>query len=101
MANITLTKCTRVPTTDFIAPTTPHNLIEHSKHHRILLSNLFEKAEQVKNGLGPNASEPLIKSKVFEGNRPSTSIMSLLTSATLGGCFFLSLSWVGSVNRTL
>ena len=35
--------------------------------------------------MGPNASEPLIKSKVFEGNRPSNSIIfPLLTPATLG-----------------
>ena len=40
-----------------------------------------------------SSSEVLIKSKVFEGNRPSTSIMfSLLTPATLGECFFFSLS---------
>ena len=42
--------------------------------------------EEVKKELGPNASQALIKSKVFEGNRPSTSIMfPLLTPATLGG----------------
>jgi glucose-6-phosphate isomerase len=53
--------------------------------------------------LGPNAREALIKSKVFEGNRQSTSIMfSLLMHATLGGCFLFSFSlWVGSVNWTL
>ena len=40
----------------------------------------------MKKELGPNASQALIKSKVFEGNRPSTSIMfPLLTPATLGG----------------
>ena len=39
--------------------------------------------------LGEGASEALVKSKVFAGNRPSTSIMfPLLTPATLGG--FLS-----------
>ena len=35
--------------------------------------------------LGDGASEALVKSKVFGGNRPSTSIMfPLLTPATLG-----------------
>ena len=35
--------------------------------------------------LGEGASEALVKSKVFAGNRPSTSIMfPLLTPATLG-----------------
>lgn len=43
----------------------------------------------MKKELGPNASEALIKSKVFQGNRPSTSIMfPLLTPATLGGSLF-------------
>ena len=47
----------------------------------------------MKKELGPNASQALIKSKVFEGNRPSTSIMfPLLTPATLGESFFISLS---------
>jgi len=39
--------------------------------------------------LGAGASETLVKSKVFEGNRPSNSIMfPLLTPATLGQCFW-------------
>ncbi len=40
--------------------------------------------------VGPNASEALVKSKVFEGNRPSNSIMfPLLTPATLGALIAL------------
>ena len=40
--------------------------------------------------LGEGASEALVKSKVFGGNRPSTSIMfPLLTPATLGEFFYL------------
>ena len=40
--------------------------------------------------LGPNASEPLVKSKVFEGNRPSNSIIfPLLTPSTLGALIAL------------
>ena len=43
--------------------------------------------------LGEGASEVLVKSKVFGGNRPSTSIMfPLLTPATLGE--FLSDAWL-------
>ena len=50
----------------------------------------------MKKELGPNASQALIKSKVFEGNRPSTSIMfPLLTPATLGGSFLFSHSLFG------
>ncbi|KAG7093512.1 phosphatidylinositol N-acetylglucosaminyltransferase subunit gpi1 [Marasmius oreades] len=85
---------TKLIPADFIAPTTSHNPIANSKHHRILLSNFFAQPEalafgkteeQVRQDLGPNASEALVKSKIFEGNRPSNSIMfPLLTPATLG-----------------
>ncbi|KAJ3728759.1 glucose-6-phosphate isomerase [Lentinula raphanica] len=85
---------TKLIPTDFIAPATTHNPIAGSKHHRILLSNFFAQPEalafgkteeQVKKELGSGASEALIKSKVFEGNKPSNSIMfPLLTPATLG-----------------
>ena len=41
--------------------------------------------EQVRKELGEGAPDVLVKSKVFAGNRPSTSIMfPLLTPATLG-----------------
>lgn len=85
---------TKLIPADFIAPATTLNPIRDSLHHRILLSNFFaqpealafgKSEEQVRKELGPNASEPLIKSKVFEGNRPSNSIIfPLLTPATLG-----------------
>jgi glucose-6-phosphate isomerase len=88
---------TKLIPADFIAPATTHNPIENSKHHRILLSNFFAQPEalafgkteeEVRKELGANASETLVKSKVFEGNRPSNSIMfPLLTPATLGQCF--------------
>ncbi|KAI0711107.1 Phosphoglucose isomerase-domain-containing protein, partial [Fomitopsis betulina] len=71
-----------------------------SLHHRILLSNFFAQPEALAFGktrsrfarceLGPNASEPLLKSKVFEGNRPSNSIIfPKLTPATLGALIAL------------
>ncbi|TFK69343.1 glucose-6-phosphate isomerase [Pluteus cervinus] len=85
---------TKIIPADFLAPATTHNPIANSKHHRILLSNFFAQPEalafgkteeEVRAELGPNASEPLVKSKVFEGNKPSTSILfPLLTPATLG-----------------
>ncbi|TDL24580.1 glucose-6-phosphate isomerase [Rickenella mellea] len=90
---------TKLIPADFIAPATTHNPIGHSKHHRILLSNFFAQPEalafgkteeQVRKELGPNASETLVKAKVFEGNRPSNSIMfPLLTPATLGALIAL------------
>ncbi|KAF9549281.1 Phosphoglucose isomerase [Agrocybe pediades] len=90
---------TKIIPADFIAPTTTHNPIENSKHHRILLSNFFAqpealafgKTEEVaKKEFGPGASDALIKSEIFPGNRPSASIMfPLLTPATLGALIAL------------
>lgn len=87
---------TKLIPTDFIAPATSHNPLNQygANHHRILLSNFFAQPEalafgkteeDVRKELGPNAAEATIKAKVFEGNRPSNSIMfPLLTPATLG-----------------
>jgi len=36
---------TKLVPTDFLAPTTTHNPIRHSLHHRILLSNFFAQPE--------------------------------------------------------
>ncbi|KAF8589155.1 glucose-6-phosphate isomerase [Ramaria rubella] len=75
---------TKLIPADFLAPATTLNPIANSKHHRILLSNFFAQPEalafgkteeQVRKELGANATEALVKSKVFEGNRPSNSIM--------------------------
>lgn len=45
---------------------------------------------QVRTELGPDASEALVKSKVFEGNRPSNSILfPKLTPRTLGALIAL------------
>lgn len=86
---------------DFIAPATTHNPISSSKHHRILLSNYFAQTEalafgkteeEVREELGSKAAEPLVKSKVFEGNKPSNSILiPLITPSSLGELYvFLS-----------
>ncbi|KIL64682.1 hypothetical protein M378DRAFT_11257 [Amanita muscaria Koide BX008] len=90
---------TKLIPADFLAPATTHNPIRGSLHHRILLSNFFAQPEalafgkteeQVRKELGPGASEALVKSKVFEGNRPSNSIVfPLLTPATLGALIAL------------
>jgi glucose-6-phosphate isomerase len=90
---------TKIIPADFIAPATTLNPIRASLHHRILLSNFFAQPEalafgktedEVRRELGPNASEPLVKSKVFPGNRPSNSIIfPLLTPSTLGALIAL------------
>lgn len=94
---------TKLIPADFLAAATTQNPIGgSSKHHRILLSNFFAQPEalafgkteeQVRAEVGSGAGEALVKSKVFEGNRPSNSIMfPLLTPAVLGNAvsFFLS-----------
>ncbi|TFK21491.1 glucose-6-phosphate isomerase [Coprinopsis marcescibilis] len=90
---------TKLIPADFIAPATTHNPLEHSKHHRILLSNFFAQPEalafgkteeEVRKEVGANASEEVVKSKVFEGNRPTNSIMfPLLTPEVLGALIAL------------
>ncbi|MFA6946453.1 MAG: glucose-6-phosphate isomerase [Pedobacter sp.] len=82
---------------DFIAPAQSHNPI--GKHHLLLLSNFFAQTEALMNGksreeveeelkaAGKNAHEieKLAPFKVFEGNRPTNSILiRRITPHTLG-----------------
>ncbi|KAG6329196.1 hypothetical protein ID866_9892 [Astraeus odoratus] len=100
---------TKLVPADFLAPCTPNThfgpakyhrvVLSSANHHRILLSNFFAQPEAlafgkteevVRKELGPTASEALVKSKVFEGNRPSNSIMfPRLTPRTLGALIAL------------
>lgn len=86
---------TKLIPADFLAPVETLNPISKGEHHRILLSNFFAQPEAlafgkdeeaVKKDLGEQASNvALLKSKVFEGNKPTNSIMfQKLTPATLG-----------------
>ncbi|KAN0061457.1 glucose-6-phosphate isomerase [Thecaphora frezii] len=83
---------------DFIAPVETHNRL--GEHHEILLSNFFAQPEalafgkseaEVRQELGAQASnEFLVKSKVFEGNRPTNSILvQKITPAALGALIAL------------
>ncbi len=82
---------------DFIAPAISHNPV--GEHHALLLSNFFAQTEALMKGkteeevraelssknMSSEALEQLVPHKVFEGNKPSTSIMfKLLTPYTLG-----------------
>jgi len=70
---------------DFLAPVETLNPISGGKHHEILLSNFFAQPEalafgktesQVTQELGSESSNAaLVKSKIFEGNKPTNSIM--------------------------
>ena len=83
---------------DFIAPANSNNPI--GQHHTMLLSNFFAQTEalmkgktaeevraelEAKGNMSQEEMEALIPHKVFEGNRPSTSIMfQQLSPYTLG-----------------
>jgi glucose-6-phosphate isomerase len=88
---------TRLVPADFLIPAESLNPI--GKHHRILLANCFAqtealmkgrdageaRAELVREGLQGEALERLLPHKVFEGNRPSNTILfRKLTPRTLG-----------------
>jgi glucose-6-phosphate isomerase len=78
---------TRLVPCDFIAPAQTHNPI--GKHHAILLSNFFAQTEALmrgktaaearreleSQGLSGEALEMLVPHKVFDGNRPTNSIL--------------------------
>ncbi|KAK8869666.1 glucose-6-phosphate isomerase [Kwoniella newhampshirensis] len=85
---------------DFLAPVETLNPISGGKHHEILLSNFFAQPEalafgkteeQVVEELGAQSSNAaLVKSKIFEGNKPTNSIMfQKLTPGTLGALIAL------------
>eukprot|EP01086_Lenisia_limosa_P005785 TRINITY_DN2330_c0_g1_i3.p1 TRINITY_DN2330_c0_g1~~TRINITY_DN2330_c0_g1_i3.p1 ORF type:complete len:552 (+),score=189.22 TRINITY_DN2330_c0_g1_i3:37-1692(+) len=89
---------------DFLAPIDTFNPIAGGVHHKILLSNYFAqtealmrgktaeevRAELVKAGLKGSDLEDLIPHKVFEGNRPTNSILfDKLTPTVLGALIAL------------
>ena len=74
---------------DFIAPAISHNPI--GDHHNKLLSNFFAQTEALMNGktkeelIAEGVKGELIPFKVFEGNRPTNSILvKKITPFTLG-----------------
>jgi glucose-6-phosphate isomerase len=92
---------TQIVPADFLMPVRSHYAIgKHGyAHHKILLANFLAqtqalmlgktkdqaRVELVKQGLQGDALENLLPHKVFEGNRPTTSIMfDKLTPNTLG-----------------
>ena len=74
---------------DFIAPAISHNAI--GDHHEKLMSNFFAQTEALMNGktreqlIAEGVQANLIPYKVFEGNRPSNSLLiKKITPFTLG-----------------
>jgi len=84
---------TKLIPADFIIAAQSHNPIENNKHQRMLASNFFAQSEALMVGKtaeevrGENASieSSLVPHKVFQGNRPTTSILATkISPATLG-----------------
>ena len=82
---------------DFIAPAISHNPI--GEHHTLLLSNFFAQTQALmtgktkeevisefeQNNINPENYMPLVPFKVFEGNRPTNSILvKIIDPETLG-----------------
>jgi glucose-6-phosphate isomerase len=74
---------------DFIAPAISHNPL--GDHHDKLMSNFFAQTEALMNGktkeevIAEGVKEKLVPYKVFEGNRPTNSILvKKITPFTLG-----------------
>jgi len=90
---------TRLVPCDFLAPVQTHNNIREGLHHKLLLCNFLAQTEALMKGKTAEQVEAELKKagkseeeiakikphKVFEGNRPSNSIMvEKLTPFTLG-----------------
>ncbi|RZF38070.1 hypothetical protein LSTR_LSTR006469 [Laodelphax striatellus] len=90
---------TRLIPADFIAPACTHNPISGGKHHKILLANflaqtealakgksLEEAAAELKaSGMPADQIDRILPHKVFQGNRPTNSIVcKMITPFTLG-----------------
>jgi glucose-6-phosphate isomerase len=93
---------TKLVPADFLAPIDSQNPID--RHHDILLSNFFAqtealmrgkteeeaRAELLAGGMDPDAAEKLLPHKVFEGNKPTNSILfKKLDPKTLGALIAL------------
>ncbi|KAI5735604.1 glucose-6-phosphate isomerase [Diaphorina citri] len=90
---------TKLIPADFIAPAISQNPIENNLHHKILLSNFLAQTEALAKGKSPAEAEAELKAtgmpaetvkkilphKVFQGNRPTNSIVvKKITPFTLG-----------------
>ncbi|XP_011504205.1 PREDICTED: glucose-6-phosphate isomerase [Ceratosolen solmsi marchali] len=90
---------TRLVPADFIAPVQSHNKVQGDLHHKILLSNFLAQTEALmkgknedqarnelqKSGTCTEQIDILLPHKIFQGNRPTNSILvKKLTPFTLG-----------------
>lgn len=82
---------TKLIPTDFILAAKSHNPIENNLHQKMLASNFFAQSEALMVGKSKEtveaegAAPSLVNHKIFQGNRPTTSILAQeITPAALG-----------------
>ncbi|XP_017754445.1 PREDICTED: glucose-6-phosphate isomerase [Eufriesea mexicana] len=90
---------TRLVPADFLIPIQSHNKVQGSLHHKILLANCFAQTEALMKGknenearielqnasMSPEQINLLLPHKMFEGNRPTNTILlKKITPFTLG-----------------
>ncbi|CAL7944292.1 unnamed protein product [Xylocopa violacea] len=90
---------TRLVPADFIIPIQSHNKVQGDLHHKILLANCFAQTEALMKGKNENEAQTelqkagmnaeqiklLLPHKMFEGNRPTNTILlKKVTPFTLG-----------------
>ncbi|CAH0395575.1 unnamed protein product [Bemisia tabaci] len=95
---------TRLIPADFIAPAITHNPVQNGLHHKILLANFLAQTEALAKGKTPaeaqkelessgvsgDALQRILPHKVFQGNRPTNSIVvPRVTPFTLGALIAL------------
>ncbi|KAI9599314.1 glucose-6-phosphate isomerase [Syncephalis fuscata] len=87
---------TRLIPCDFIAPLKSQNPLANNEHHAMLLANFLAQPEALMRGKSLQAvrtetTEELAPHRVFEGNRPTNSLLirGLLTPAALGALIAL------------
>ena len=104
---------------DFLAPVDTHNPVSGGVHHTILTANFLAqtealmqgktnkeaRAELEKSGMPAEQIEKIVPHKVFEGNRPTNSIVfQKLTPFTLGVLIALyehkifTQGWIWNIN---
>ncbi|GAB6021803.1 hypothetical protein CHUAL_014139 [Chamberlinius hualienensis] len=95
---------TRIIPCDFIAPIHTHNPVQNGLHHQVLLANFLAQTEALmkgktkeeafdelkKSGKSAEEIEKILPHKVFEGNRPTNSILlSTISPFSLGALIAL------------
>eukprot|EP01147_Barroeca_monosierra_P001241 gene1241-4450_t len=110
---------TKLIPADFIAPVNSHNPVAGGEHHDILLANFLAQTEALmrgktskeaateleQSGMPPEKRAKILPHKIFEGNRPTNSILvTSISPKTLGALIALyehkifTQGWIWNIN---